>query len=228
MTKTTVNPSTNGTLPASTRRGVGVAAGDDGEIAGNERQHARGGDRDEPREERGRDLPGHSSRGSSSSGRSRPPPASTVSAAGAGQQAHDRQHPREQVEPLLLGRGEDALAELRDELVLDLALRVARGDPLPDELLHAQRRPVRSTDRASCGRSGRRARPRARPGSGAPRSRARPARRRAQARTRARAALTTASSGSPSSRSASLGDLADLVLDDRPVRGRRRTSPAGR
>ena len=41
--------------------------------------------------------------------------------------------------------GEDALAELRDELSLDLALRVAGGDPPADELLHAQARPASST-----------------------------------------------------------------------------------
>src|SRR4051812_28958941 len=40
----------------------------------------------------------------------------------------ERQHPREQVEPVLRRLREDRRPELQDELVLDLALRVAGGD----------------------------------------------------------------------------------------------------
>ena len=48
-----------------------------------------------------------------------------------------RQHPRQEVEPPLGRRGEHLLAEVVDELRLDLRLRVAGRDPGADERPHA-------------------------------------------------------------------------------------------
>ena len=75
----------------------------------------------------------------------------------------ERQQPRDPVESLPRRHRQDARAEVGDELRLDLALRVARGDPRADERLHPAR------DRSVGGVEGRladrdrRARTRARP-----------------------------------------------------------------
>src|SRR4051812_9215178 len=57
---------------------------------------------------------------------------------GARDDPGERQQPREQPEAVLRRRREHAGAELRDELVLDLALRVAGGDPAADVDAHAR------------------------------------------------------------------------------------------
>ena len=66
----------------------------------------------------------------------------------------ERQQPGDQVEPLARRHGEHGGAELVDELRLDLALRVAGGDPRADERLHPQRDRARRRCRASSRRPG--------------------------------------------------------------------------
>ena len=142
---------------------LGLDGGDRGEVAGDERQDARREKRDEAGAERDEDGgAAHGSKRASSSSSRRSSAGSSGSAASAdgsssaparvapapGEQAHDhdaerepgeRQHPRDQLEALLRRLGQHRRAELVDERGLDLALRVAGGDPLADERLHPQR-----------------------------------------------------------------------------------------
>ena len=158
-TKTTVKPTMNGRLaegdaPRRPRLAepVGLDRRDRREVAGHERQHAGRDDRDEPARnatgicartcsalvEAGELLVHPRARAPGSSvGRGRPRLALRGSSARRGSRAtsapptsaDERQQPGEQVEALLRRRGEDLRPELGDELVLDLALRVACRDP---------------------------------------------------------------------------------------------------
>src|SRR5439155_26487255 len=83
-----------------------------------------------------------------------PLPGADGEGAGCDEDPAERQHPSEQVEPFLRRLGQDLLAELSHELVLDLALRVARSDPRADELLHLPRdRRIRLVERRVAGRA---------------------------------------------------------------------------
>src|SRR3954447_22304891 len=66
----------------------------------------------------------------------RPPPREPADDRDRDDQPDQRQQPGEQVEAVLRRRGEHLLAELRDERVLDLALRLPGRDLVRDEHLH--------------------------------------------------------------------------------------------
>src|SRR5439155_6031824 len=66
----------------------------------------------------------------------RPAPRREADEAAGKREPGERQPPREEVEALPRRRGEDGLAELRDQLPLDLAAGVSGGDARADERLH--------------------------------------------------------------------------------------------
>ena len=168
------------------------------EVAGHERQHARRHHRDQPREERDRELLeaiearellvdaplelGVERRAARRGRRPvarpvpRPHPRAAAEHDRADRDPGERQHPREQVEAVRPRDAEHGRAELGDERVLDLALRPALRRSACGCTPSSAARSASRTRRAACGRSGRRARPPSRSASGAARSRA-PARR---------------------------------------------------
>src|SRR5437588_12880044 len=86
--------------------------------------------------------------------RAAPAPDACADRRGGDEDAGDRQPPREQVEALPRRRREDRLAELRDELLLDLAVGRALCAPPRDVRLEALRdRRVRLVERRVAGRA---------------------------------------------------------------------------
>ena len=160
---------------------IGLDRGHRRQVAGHERQDAGRDDRDHSREKRDRDfledgltlveareLLVHSSLERRAQ-RGRPARRITSTAPVPGKrgeherpadEAHERQQPREQVEPLRRRRGQDLRPVLGDEVVLDLLLRVAGLDPQRNEVLDLPGSRQSSTGRASCCTPGTSPRPR--------------------------------------------------------------------
>ena len=188
-TKTTVKPAMNGMLAITIRRAAPALAEpvdldrrDGREVAGDERQHAGRDDREQPGEERDRQLLDHRSGVEAGellvdpqleAGASARPAgcraprrrrrrrgfatrlsAPMPTADGADADRREREQPGEQVEAVRRRDGEHLRAELGDEVVLDL---LASSSPaailLADARASSARRAARSTCRAARGRS---------------------------------------------------------------------------
>ena len=142
---------------AALAEAAGLDARERGEVAGDERQHARRDHRREPREERNRETDAHqSNRASSSSSRCSVSSSSGGPSSGGRARLHrqtpnatkqsaendpsERQPPDEEIEALARRRRKDAGAEVLHELVLDLIPGGALVNSHLDVVLDAPRR----------------------------------------------------------------------------------------